>query len=52
MNLRRISVLAMSVCGVMLLCACVASAAEEGSGAAGARRNFSSGLILRLWRAW
>jgi F-type H+-transporting ATPase subunit b len=34
MSLRRISLLAMRVCGAMLLCACIASAAEEGKNAA------------------
>jgi F0F1-type ATP synthase membrane subunit b/b' len=34
MNLRRITLIAMSVCGVLLLCACAASAAEEGNGSA------------------
>lgn len=34
MNLRRISLLTMSVCGVLLACAGVASAAEEGGNAA------------------
>jgi F0F1-type ATP synthase membrane subunit b/b' len=33
MNLRRITLIAMSVCGALLLCACVASAAEEGNAA-------------------
>lgn len=40
MNLRRISLLTMSVCGVMLLCACVASAAEEGGAAGGTTELF------------
>ena len=31
MKLPRITLIAMSVCGVLLLCACVASAAEEGN---------------------
>ena len=35
MSLRRFSLLAMSVCGVLLLSARAASAAEEGGGAAG-----------------
>jgi len=35
MNLRRITLIAMSVCSVLLLCACVASAAEEGTGSTG-----------------
>jgi len=35
MSLRRFSLLAMSVCGVLLPCARAASAAEEGGGAAG-----------------
>jgi F-type H+-transporting ATPase subunit b len=35
MNLRRVSLLTMSVCGAMLLCARAVSAAEEGGGAAG-----------------
>ena|SRR5215468_6989505 len=34
MSMRRITMIAMSVCGVLLLCACVATAAEEGGGSA------------------
>ena len=34
MNMRRITMIAMSVCGVLLLCACVATAAEEAGGSA------------------
>jgi len=34
MNMRRITMIAMSVCGVLLLCACAATAAEEGGGSA------------------
>lgn len=40
MNLRRISLLTMSVCGAMLVCASVVSAAEEGGSAAGATEIF------------
>lgn len=35
MKLRRISIIAMSVCGVLLACASTVSAAEEGGSAAG-----------------
>lgn len=34
MNLRRASLIAMSVCAALLICACVASAAEEANSAA------------------
>jgi len=59
MNLRRISLIAMSVCGVLLLCACVASAAEEAGGSAGGAAelfkwiNFAivAGVILWVFGA-
>lgn len=58
MSLRRVFSLAISVCGVLLLSACVASAAEEGGGAAGYATgifkwiNFGVVAFVVLWSFW
>ena len=58
MSLRRVFSLAISVCAVLLLSACVASAAEEGGGAAGHATgifkwiNFGVVAFVVLWIFW